>query len=103
MPALKVPTKRSRTRKTKKFGKIIDGKMIFFQSEFPRLKRRGFSIFTADHINNIKTDLDCMVMMSFLKCLAGGLRHFWSYRMGDPLAHDPKDRENREGGGIPRL
>jgi hypothetical protein len=43
------------------------------------------------------------VMMPFLKCLAGGRRHFIELRMGDPLAHDPKDRENREGGGFTRL
>ena len=57
--------------------------------------------------------------MPFLKCLVardeqfgpeltaeglaevGGLRHFMVLRNGEPLAHDPKDRENREGGGPP--
>jgi hypothetical protein len=39
-------------------------------SESSHLKRRGVTIFTADHIDGIRTDMDCRVMMYFLKCLA---------------------------------
>jgi hypothetical protein len=65
---------RRRCANKDKVGKIIQGKMIGSESEPPRLKRRGFTMLTAEHIH--RTDMDCIVMMSFLKCLAGGLRHF---------------------------
>jgi hypothetical protein len=53
-------------------GKAIPAKA----SKSPRLKRRGFTILAAEHIASMRTDMDCRVMMSFLKCLAGDLRHF---------------------------
>jgi hypothetical protein len=42
------------------------------------------------------------VMMPFLKCLVGGLRHFMVLRNGGPPGSRSSERENREGGGITR-
>ncbi len=45
-----------------------------------------------------------MVIMPFLKCLVGGLRHFRTLRNGGPPGFPfLRNGKNREGGGITRL
>jgi hypothetical protein len=45
------------------------------KSDAPRLKMRGLTIFRVGYINRI--DMDCIVMMSFLKFLAEGRGTPW--------------------------
>jgi hypothetical protein len=47
--------------------------------------------------------LEEVVMKSFLSDWREAFVISNSYGMGDPLARDPKDRENREWGGLPAI